>query len=105
MSHIGVIDFGKTNASLALVDPGPQREIALRRMPNRDQSGPPSAHFKTEAHWESILSSLAELGAEHGIAGVLITNHDATARPVEPQRALAGYPLLWRAKACEAALA
>ena len=45
--HVAVIDIGKTNAKLALVDVSDLSEIAVITRPNRVVSGPPWPHFDT----------------------------------------------------------
>ncbi|MFM2355407.1 MAG: rhamnose kinase RhaK, partial [Pseudomonadota bacterium] len=46
--HIGVIDIGKTNAKVALVDLATRTEIAVETTPNRILPGPPWPHHDTE---------------------------------------------------------
>ncbi|MFN7053790.1 MAG: carbohydrate kinase, partial [Gemmobacter sp.] len=59
MKHIAVIDIGKTNAKLALVEAGSLREIAVETRPNRVLPGPPWPHFDLEGHWDFLLHHLA----------------------------------------------
>lgn len=79
MKHIAVIDLGKTNAKLALVDLATRSEIAVLTTPNRVLSGPPYPHFDTEGIWEFLTSALARFQSEHGIDGISITTHGACA--------------------------
>lgn len=79
MKHIAVIDLGKTNAKLALVDLATRSEIAVLTTPNRVLPGPPYPHFDTRTIWDFLTSSLARLQAEHGIDGISITTHGACA--------------------------
>ncbi len=58
--HIAVIDIGKTNAKLALVDLATLTEIAVLTRPNLVQPGPPWPHFDTEGHWAFLLDGLAQ---------------------------------------------
>ena len=46
--HVAVIDIGKTNAKLALVDLETLSEIAVVTRPNEILPGPPWPHFDTE---------------------------------------------------------
>lgn len=77
--YIAVIDIGKTNAKLALVDRGLMIELAVLTRPNRVRPGPPYPHFDTEGHWEFILAGLRQFQASHGVDGISITTHGACA--------------------------
>lgn len=76
--HIAVIDIGKTNAKLALVDLTTMSEIAVLRRPNLVRPGPPWPHFDTEGHWSFLLDALAQFHQSHGIGGISITTHGAS---------------------------
>lgn len=77
--HIAVIDIGKTNAKLALVDLANLSEIALVTRPNRVLPGPPYPHFDTEGHWAFLLDGLAGFQARHGVDAISVTTHGACA--------------------------
>jgi sugar (pentulose or hexulose) kinase len=77
--RVAVIDIGKTNAKVALVDLDTLSEIALRKMPNRPLAHEPYPHHDVEALWVFILESLQELGREHRIDAISVTTHGATA--------------------------
>ena len=77
--HIAVIDIGKTNAKLALVDRAAMRELAVLTRPNRVLPGPPYPHFDTDGHWRFILAGLAQLHTSHGVDGIAMTAHGACA--------------------------
>ena len=77
MTHIAVIDIGKTNAKLALVDGGTLAEIAVVTRPNKVLSGPPWPHFDLEGHWQFFLKHLADFHAQHGIDAISVTTHGA----------------------------
>ena len=79
MKHIAVIDIGKTNAKLALVEAGSLREIAVETRPNRVLPGPPWPHFDLEGHWDFLLQHLAAFHAAHGVDAISITTHGASA--------------------------
>ncbi|MDD7972225.1 FGGY-family carbohydrate kinase [Roseinatronobacter alkalisoli] len=79
MTHIAVIDIGKTNAKLALVDGQTLHETAVLTRPNTVQPGPPWPHFDTEGHWRFILDGLADFHATHGVDAIAITTHGACA--------------------------
>lgn len=76
---VAIIDIGKTNAKLALVDLGAMREIAVRKRPNRVLPRPPYPHYDIEALWSFILNGLKELNAERGIDAIVVTTHGASA--------------------------
>lgn len=77
--HIAVIDIGKTNAKLALVEAATLREIAVRTRPNTVRPGPPWPHFDLDGHWDFLLDALAKMQAQHGIDAISITTHGASA--------------------------
>lgn len=77
MSHIAVMDIGKTNAKLALVDADTMAEIAVVTRPNTVRPGPPWPHFDVEGHWQFLLDALASHHRELGIAAVSVTTHGA----------------------------
>lgn len=76
--HIAVIDIGKTNAKLAIVDPRNWREMAVRTMANRVLPGPPYPHFDVETIWRFLIDALRELNRLHPVAAISITAHGAS---------------------------
>ncbi|UVK43679.1 FGGY-family carbohydrate kinase [Mesorhizobium sp. AR07] len=81
--HIAVIDIGKTNAKVALVDLATLTEGALRRMANAPVRQAPYPHHDVEALWTFILDSLADLNREQRIDAISITTHGATGALVD----------------------
>ncbi|TIU52739.1 MAG: carbohydrate kinase, partial [Mesorhizobium sp.] len=77
--HVAVIDIGKTNAKVALVDLATLRETALRRSANAPLTDGPYPHHDIEWLSTFILDSLAELHREQRIDAISITTHGATA--------------------------
>ena len=77
--RVAVIDIGKTNAKVALVDLDTLSEIALRKMPNCPLADGLYPHHNVEALWDFILDSLREIGREHHIDAISVTTHGATA--------------------------
>lgn len=75
--HVAVIDVGKTNAKLALVDTETMTEIAVRTRPNTVLPAPPYPHFDLEGHWDFFLDTLSELHVAHGIDAISVTTHGA----------------------------
>ncbi|MEP9386149.1 FGGY-family carbohydrate kinase [Mesorhizobium sp. KR9-304] len=81
--HVAVIDIGKTNAKVALVDLDTSSEVASRRQPNRPRMDGPYPHHDVEALWAFILDGLAGLGREHPVDAISVTTHGATAALVD----------------------
>ena len=77
--HIAVIDIGKTNAKLALVDLPGLVERAVITRPNPVLPGPPWPHYDTEGLWDFLLAGLADFHARHGVDAISITTHGACA--------------------------
>ena len=77
--HVAVIDIGKTNAKLALVDLSDLSEIAVITRPNTVLPGPPWPHYDVEGHWAFLLDGLRDFQAEHGVDAISITTHGACA--------------------------
>lgn len=76
--HIAVIDIGKTNVKLALVDLTDLTERAVITRPNTVLPGPPWAHFDTDGHWRFLLDGLQAFHAEHRVDAISITTHGAS---------------------------
>lgn len=76
--NVAVIDIGKTNAKLALVDAVDLSEISVVTRPNRVQPGPPYRHFDVESHWAFLLYHLGDLHARFGIDAITVTTHGAS---------------------------
>lgn len=79
MTRIAVIDIGKTNAKLALVDLESLSEIAVITRPNRVLPGPPYPHFDVEGHWQFLCDGLRRFQDDHGVDAISITTHGACA--------------------------
>lgn len=86
---VAVIDIGKTNAKVALVDLDGMAETALRRMANTVATDGPYPHHDVERLWAFILDSLADLHREQPIDAISITTHGATAVLVDDEGGLA----------------
>lgn len=87
--HIAVIDIGKTNVKLALVDRATLVELDVVTRPNTVLPGPPWPHFDTEGHWAFLKAALAKVHADHGIDAISITTHGACAALLTAEGALA----------------
>lgn len=79
MTHVAVIDIGKTNAKLALVDLATLKELAVVKRPNTVLSGPPWPHFDVDGIWDFLLGAMAQFHKSHGIDAISITTHGACA--------------------------
>lgn len=77
--HVAVIDIGKTNAKLALVDTSDLSEIAVVTRSNTVVAGPPYPHFDVEAIWSFLLDGLAGFHAEYRVDAISVTTHGAAA--------------------------
>jgi sugar (pentulose or hexulose) kinase len=87
--HVAVVDIGKTNAKVALVDLDAMAEIAVCKTPNRPAAGGLYPHHDVGAIWSFILGSLAELGRELKVDAIAVTTHGATAALLGPSGRLA----------------
>ncbi|MEY4983645.1 MAG: hypothetical protein RIR62_1911 [Pseudomonadota bacterium] len=76
--HIAVIDIGKTNAKLALVDAATLDEVAVVTRPNAVIRGGPWPTFDLEGHWQFLLSGLRDMHRAHGIDAISVTTHGAS---------------------------
>ena len=76
--HVAVIDVGKTNAKLALVDVEKMEEIAVERRPNRVLYSTPWPHFDLDGLWDFFSSGLTHLHRAHGIDAISVTTHGAS---------------------------
>ncbi|KQV43917.1 carbohydrate kinase [Rhizobium sp. Root268] len=79
MKTVAVIDIGKTNAKVALVDLDRFEEIAVRKTANTVLTDGLYPHFDIERLWDFITRSLGELNAERPIDVISVTTHGATA--------------------------
>lgn len=93
MRAIAVIDIGKTNAKLALVDPQSLDEIAVLTRPNTVRPGPPWPHFDIDGHWAFILDGLSQFARGHDVVAISITTHGASAALLDAAGQLAA-PIL-----------
>lgn len=76
--HIAVIDIGKTNAKVVLIDGATAQQLGVRSTPNAVRKDGPYPHADVDMLWNFISQSLHELHAEHGVDGISITTHGAT---------------------------
>ncbi|WP_275788795.1 FGGY-family carbohydrate kinase [Pararhizobium gei] len=93
MKIVAVIDIGKTNAKVALVDLDRFEEIAVRKTANAVSTDGLYPHFDVERLWGFITRGLAELNALTPIEAISVTTHGATAVLLDSRGELA-LPLL-----------
>ena len=91
--HVAVIDIGKTNAKLALVETAGFHEIAILTRPNTVLPGPPYPHFDVDGHWEFLLGALGQFHKDHGVDAICVTTHGASGALIGKDGALAA-PIL-----------
>lgn len=87
--HVAVIDIGKTNVKLALVDMDDLREIAVVTRPNIVLAGPPWPHFDVEGHWDFLMEALGQFHRAHRVDAISITTHGASAALLDSDGELA----------------
>ncbi len=74
---IVVIDIGKSNAKLALVDPETHTVTAVRTTATTVRTDGAYPHFDTDALWQWILDGLAVFARQSAIATISVTTHGA----------------------------
>ncbi|MEP3280102.1 MAG: FGGY-family carbohydrate kinase [Stappiaceae bacterium] len=87
--HVAVIDIGKTNAKLVLVDMFDLREVAVLSQPNPVLPGPPYPHYDTDSLWQFIVGSLKDLQRDLGVDAITITTHGASGALLDGEGGLA----------------
>ena len=76
---VAVIDIGKTNAKLALVDLDSLSEIAVRKTPNAVLADGLYPHYDIDGLWTFILGGLKKFQNEFGIDAISVTTHGVAA--------------------------
>lgn len=76
--RVAVIDIGKTNAKLAVVDTGTMRERGVLTRPNRVIDAAPYPHFDVDGIWSFLLGALGSLHRDHGVEAISVTTHGAS---------------------------
>ncbi len=75
--HVAVIDIGKSNAKVAVVDMETFAEIAVRTRANAVLPGDPYPHYNIGGIWAFILEGLSALHLVHRIDAIVTTTHGA----------------------------
>ncbi len=89
LRHAAVLDIGKTNVKLVLVDMITFREIKALSMPNVVLEDGPYRHFDTEAIWRFLLASLKEYQRFYDVEAITVTAHGSCAALVDAEGNLA----------------
>ena len=76
--NVAVIDVGKTNAKVAIVDMDGLAEIAVRTRPNAVLNAAPYPHYDMDGLWTFLLDALGALNREHAIDAITVATHGAT---------------------------
>ena len=79
MTHIAVLDIGKTNAKVVVLDAETGAEIASARTPNTVLTDGPYPHYDVEALWAFALDAFRRFAADPGFDTISITTHGASA--------------------------
>jgi sugar (pentulose or hexulose) kinase len=77
--RVAVIDIGKTNAKVVVIDTGSGEEIAGAKQANPVLRGGIYPHYDVEMLWRFILSTLQQFGQKPGFDAISITTHGASA--------------------------
>ncbi len=88
-ARIAVIDIGKTNAKVVVIDATTGRELTGHRTPNRVLTDGPYPHFDVEGLWAFILHALKTCAVTPGFDAISITTHGACAALLDAQGVLA----------------
>ena len=72
---IAVLDIGKSNAKLALIDRASRATLAIRTLKNTVLPGPPYPHFDVDAVWTWLIEGLAEASHEAAVEVIAVTTH------------------------------
>lgn len=75
--HIAVIDIGKTNAKLVLVNAVTLEEVGVKTISNDVINSGPYPHYDITKIWKFLLESLSSFQKEFGISAISITSHGA----------------------------
>jgi sugar (pentulose or hexulose) kinase len=74
---IAVIDIGKSNAKLALVEAETRSAVAVRTTANVVAAGPPYPHYDVDLLWAWILEGLTAFAYEAEIETISVATHGA----------------------------
>ncbi len=89
MRHIAVLDIGKTNAKVLLIDLASGTETTALKRPNAVVQAAPYPHYDAEGLWAFLLEGLRQSAGRHRIDAISITTHGAAAALVDATGSLA----------------
>lgn len=87
--YIAVIDIGKTNAKLVLVDADNLKELEVKTIANDVVRSDPYPHYDTDRIWQFLLQGLADFQKSFGVSAISITAHGAAAALLDKNGKLA----------------
>ncbi|MCJ8508858.1 FGGY-family carbohydrate kinase [Rhizobium lemnae] len=76
--RIAVLDIGKTNAKVLVLDCASGEELDVRRCPNMVIAGNPYPHYDIDGLWQFFRDTLADLSGSLGFDAISITTHGAS---------------------------
>ncbi|QRI64026.1 FGGY-family carbohydrate kinase [Shinella sp. PSBB067] len=88
-SRIAVLDIGKTNAKVVVLDATTRAEVAAARMANAVLKDGPYPHYDAEALWAFTLDAFRRFAREPGFDAISITTHGASAALLDADGRLA----------------
>ncbi|MEF0941113.1 FGGY-family carbohydrate kinase [Rhizobium sp. BR 362] len=77
--RIAVLDIGKTNAKVVVLDAQTGAEIAVVRTSNTTLKTGPYPHYDIERLWDFVIAALRDFAAAPGYDAISITTHGASA--------------------------
>jgi len=89
MQRIAVLDIGKTNAKVVVLDCATGQELAVLKTPNQVLQGPPYPHYDVEKLWAFFIDALKSFAQTPGFDAISITTHGAAAVLLDKDGALA----------------
>ena len=87
--RVAVIDIGKTNAKVVVVDVPSGAEVMIRKTANTVLKQAPYPYFDTDHLWAFILEALKDFAKEPGFDALSITTHGASAALLDAEGDLA----------------
>lgn len=78
-ARIAVLDIGKTNAKVVVLDSATGAEIAVVKTPNTVLKDGPYPHYDVDALWAFTLNALKGFARQPGFDAISITTHGASA--------------------------
>lgn len=76
--RIAVLDIGKTNAKVLVLDCASGEELDVRRRPNKVIAADPYPHYDIEGLWKFFRDALRDLSRSTGFDAISITTHGAS---------------------------